>query len=364
MISNRSSVQELIFVYPGDLTSPTGGYAYDRRIIEGLERRGWQIQLISLGEGYPFINQTQSDYARSKLLSLTKGVPMVIDGLALGALPDLVPEISSRHPLIALIHHPLAFEYGLSDLEIKHLKQSETQALKNVAGVIANSPATARDLNQHYGINPERVHVVLPGTDPIRLQEPRLQRSADDCSPINLLSVGSIIPRKGFHDLIPALGSLIDLPWKLSIAGDISRNVKAYERLIMDIKYFHLEDRINVLGIVSNEELENLYAKADIFVLPSLFEGYGMVYAEAMAHGLPIIATSGGAIPDTVPEEAGLLVTPGDVSELTEALKILILDRSYRARLSIGALQTALIQPTWEDAIQNFETALNHLVPS
>jgi glycosyltransferase involved in cell wall biosynthesis len=357
-------MQHLIFVYPGDLTTPTGGYAYDRRMIEGLERLGWQIQLISLGDGYPFIEQTQRDYARSKLLSLTKGVPMVIDGLALGVLPDLAPEIASRHPLIALIHHPLAFEYGLSDPEIKHLKQSETQALKNVVGVIANSPSTARDLNQYYGISPEKVHVVLPGTDPNHCLQPRSQRSVDDCSPINLLSVGSIIPRKGFHDLIPALEPLMDLPWTLSIAGDTSRNQEAYERLIMDIKNFHLEGRIHVLGVVSNNELENLYAKADIFVLASLFEGYGMVYAEAMAHGLPIIATSGGAIPDTVPREAGLLVTPGDIPALTLALKKLITDSTYRTRLSSGALQASLVQPTWEDAIQNFVTALNHLVPS
>jgi len=357
-------MRNLIFVYPGDLTTPTGGYAYDRRMIEGLERCGWQIQLISLGEGYPFINQTQSDYARSKLLSLTRGVPVVIDGLALGALPDLAPEIASRHPLIALIHHPLAFEYGLSDPEIIHLKQSETQALKNVAGVIANSPATARDLNQHYGINPEIVHVVLPGTDPIRRFEPMKPWCVDFCSSINLLSVGSIIPRKGFHDLIPALEPLIDLPWTLSIAGDTSRNAEAYERLIMDIKHFQLEGRIHILGVVSNDELENLYAKADIFVLASLFEGYGMVYAEAMAHGLPIIATSGGAIPDTVPEEAGLLVTPGDIPALTLALKKLITDSTYRAQLSTGALQASLLQPTWEDAIQNFETTLKHLIRS
>ena len=364
MKSSSSAMQDLIFVYPGDLTSPTGGYAYDRRMIEGLERRGWQIQLVSLGDGYPFLDPTQKDFARSKLLNLDQGVPMVIDGLALGALPDLVPEIANRHPVIALIHHPLAFEYGLKDPEIKFLSHSETHALKHVVGVIANSPTTARDLNQHYGINSERVHIVLPGTDRTRRLEPRTQKNVDDCSPVNLLSVGSIIPRKGFHDLIPALAPLMNLSWTLTIAGDTSRHLEAYVRLTMDIKHYHLEDRVKVLGVVTNEVLENLYAKADIFVLPSLFEGYGMVYAEAMAHGLPIVATSGGAIPDTVPKEAGLLVAPGDVSALTIALKTLILDPPYRARLSSGALQAALLQPTWEESIQSFETALKHFVLS
>jgi glycosyltransferase involved in cell wall biosynthesis len=357
-------MQHLIFVYPGDLTSATGGYAYDRRIIEGLERLGWQIQLVSLGDGYPFLDPTQKDFARSKLLNLDQGLPMVIDGLALGVLPDLVPEIANRHPVIGLIHHPLAFEYGLEDSEIKFLRHSETEALKHVVGVIANSPTTARDLNQYYGINSEKVHVVIPGTDRVRRLEPRTQKKVDDFSPVNLLSVGSIIPRKGFHDLIPALEPLIDLPWTLTIAGDVSRHAEAYERLTMDIKHYHLEGRVKVLGVVTNEELESLYDKADIFVLASLFEGYGMAYAEAMVHGLPIIATSGGAIPDTVPKEAGLLVAPGDVTALTSALKTLILDPLYRARLSSGALQAALLQPTWEESIQNFESALKHFVSS
>lgn len=361
MRSGVSIVKQLIFVYPGDLNTPTGGYAYDRRIIEGLERLGWQIQLISLGDGYPFPNPAQIERARGALHNLTKGIPMVIDGLALGALPDLAAEIAKRHPLIALIHHPLAFEFGLSGAEITLLKQSETLALKQVVRIVANSPTTARDLNQHYGISPQIIEVILPGTDRIHCLEPRNQKKVDHLDQVQLLSVGSIIPRKGFQYLIPALEPLSDLSWTLSIAGDASRNPAAYERLMMDIKRCHLVDRVKVLGVVSNEELENLYAKADIFVLASLFEGYGMVYAEAMAHGLPIIATTAGAIPDTVPQEAGLLVGPGDISALTIALKALIQDAPYRAQLSSGALQVATQQPTWDHATKKFAVLLTQL---
>jgi glycosyltransferase involved in cell wall biosynthesis len=119
-----------------------------------------------------------------------------------------------------------------------------------------------------------------------------------------------------------------------------------------------------VLGAVSDSELDILYAQADAFVLPSLFEGYGMVYAEAMAYGLPIIATTGGAIPDTVPSEAGLLVHPGDVPALTLALKKVILDAPYRARLSSGALRAAAKQPTWDQAAQQFSAVLGRLTPA
>jgi glycosyltransferase involved in cell wall biosynthesis len=351
-------MQQLIFVYPGDLDSPTGGYAYDRRIIHGLRGLGWQIQLIGLGDGYPFPSPAQLENAEQLLLRLTPEVPMVVDGLALGALPSLAATIAERHPLIALVHHPLAFELGLSDSQIALLKQSETRALHHAVKVIANSPATARDLNHHYGVPLNKIAVVLPGTDRAHALVAKTQGNSGRLHEVRLLSVGSIIPRKGFHHLIEALAPLADLPWTLSIAGDTTRHPSAYEDLMADINRFHLESRVKVLGAISNGELESLYAQADLFVLASLFEGYGMVYAEAMAYGLPIIATTGGAITDTVPPEAGLLVTPGDTPALTRALKAVIEDASYRAHLSNGALQAAAQLPSWEMAVQRFASAV------
>jgi glycosyltransferase involved in cell wall biosynthesis len=357
-------MQQLIFVYPGDLYSPTGGYAYDRRIIAGLKNLGWEIQLIGLGEGYPSPNPAQVEQAKEQLQGLTPGAPMVIDGLALGALPEVAACVAEHHPLIALIHHPLAFEFGLSEEQAALLKQSETDALRHANAVIANSPATARDLNRHYGVPMDRIDVVLPGTDRSMYQRERSQITHGNRDVVRLLSVGSIIPRKGFHDLLAALAPLADLPWTLSIAGDTTRNAGAFEQLIGDITRFGFEGRVQVLGTVSDSELDILYTQADAFVLASLFEGYGMVYAEAMAYGRPIIATSGGAIPDTVPSEAGLLVRPGDVPALTLALKKLIEDAPYRAHLSSGALRVAAQQPTWDEAAQQFAVALGRLTPA
>jgi glycosyltransferase involved in cell wall biosynthesis len=288
---------------------------------------------------------------------------MVIDGLALGALPEVAAYVTKHHSLIALIHHPLAFEFGLSQEQAALLKQSETEALRHASGVIANSPATARDLNRHYGVPMDRIDVVLPGTDRSVHQRERSQITHGNRDAVRLLSVGSIIPRKGFHDLLAALAPLADLPWTLSIAGDATRNAGAFERLISDITRFGFEERVQVLGAVSDSELDILYTQADAFVLASLFEGYGMVYAEAMAYGLPIIATRGGAIPDTVSSEAGLLVNPGDVPALTLALQAVIEDAPYRARLSSGALRAAAQQPTWDQAAQQFALALGRFTP-
>jgi glycosyltransferase involved in cell wall biosynthesis len=362
--SDAVGMQQLIFVYPGDLNSPTGGYAYDRRIIAGLKSLGWRIQLIGLGEGYPFPTPTQAEQAKEQLQGLSPGVPMVIDGLALGALPEVAACVAEHHPLIALIHHPLAFEFGLSEAQAALLKQSETAALCHANKVIANSPSTARDLNRQYGVPMDRIDVVLPGTDRSVHQPERLQVTNGNRDAVHLLSVGSIIPRKGFPDLLAALAPLAALPWTLSIAGDTTRNNSAFDQLISDIARFGFEERVQVLGTVSDLELISLYTQADAFVLASLFEGYGMVFAEAMAYGLPIIATRGGAIPDTVPTEAGLLVRPGDVPALTLALKAVIEDAPYRARLSSGALRAAAQQPTWDQAAQQFAIALEPFTPA
>lgn len=358
-----AGMQQLIFVYPGDLSAPTGGYAYDRQMINGLKRLGWELELISLGDGYPFPTVAQVERARKALLGRTKGVPIAIDGLALGALPELAAELAKRHPIIAIIHHPLAFEFGLSEAQKRALQRSETEALRHVSQVIANSSTTARDLTQFYGVSPDTIEVVMPGTERTHRLKAKVQGVDRARNGIHLLSVGSIIPRKGFDCLMEALHYVSDLPWSLSIAGDTSRNRVAYEQLLADIDRFHFAERVRVLGAISDAELELLYDSADVFVLASRFEGYGMVYAEAMAHGLPIVATTGGAIPDTVPPEAGVLVAPGDVVALSIALKDLILDAPHRACLSRGAFEAAGHLPTWDQSIQQFAEIVRRVTP-
>ena len=137
----------------------------------------------------------------------------------------------------------------------------------------------------------------------------------------HLLSVGAVVPRKGFDVLVAALATLAELPWRLTIAGDLTRDPNEAARLDVSISQHKLTSRIAVPGAVSSERLAALYDDADLFVLASRFEGYGMAYAEALSHGLPVIGTTAGAIPDTVPQEAGLLVTSGDVDALAKALR-------------------------------------------
>lgn len=365
-----AQVKSLIFAFPGDLSTPTGGYIYDRRMVAGLEQLGWNVQLVSLGEGFPFPEPETVFHARQTLLDLTPGTPLVMDGLALGVLPDLVEEVARRHPVIALIHHPLAFESGLSRERVEAFKASETRALRFVSQVIVTSPATARDLVQAFGVQSELIQVVLPGTaaPPVSFQKNQTAfletstSSAQPTSALRLLSVGSIVPRKGFDVLLAALQPLSAFDWTLTIAGDDTRDEQAPAQLKRDVARFGFESRVRVLGAVDEERLEALYQQADLFVLASRFEGYGMAYAEALARGLPVIGTTGGAIPETVPSDAGLLVEPGHVESLTDALRRLIQDAELRDRLAQGARKAALRQPTWENSAQRFSVALSRFV--
>ena len=303
-------VRRVAFAVPGALATPTGGYAYDRRMITELERLGWKVDIVNLGEGFPRPSQEQRKMAQERLISLAAGCPIVIDGLAYGVLPEVALQLCPRHPLIALVHHPLALESGLSAAQVDEFRASERAALAAARRVVVTSATTAQLLAADYGVPADHIVVACPGND-----SAPAARGSDDCI-VRLLAVGAVVQRKGFDVLIAALAMLPDLPWHLTIAGDRSRDSKAAAQLDADIVRFNLSDRVGVLGEVSSEHLAELYASADLFALASRFEGYGMAYAEAIAYGLPVIGTTAGAIPDTVPGSAGLLVVPDDTGAL------------------------------------------------
>jgi glycosyltransferase involved in cell wall biosynthesis len=235
------------------------------------------------------------------------------------------------------------------------LRASERAALASVQGVVVTSAATARLVASDYAVPAERITVARPGSDPA----PPAQGSQDGI--VRLLSVGAIVPRKGFDVLVAALATLTDLTWQLTIAGDRTRDRNAATLLDVAIARHALGDRIAAPGAVSPQRLAALYAEADIFALASHFEGYGMAYAEAVAHGLPVIGTHVGAIPETVPPEAGLLVAPGDIPALAKMLRRVIGDADLRRRLAAAARAAAPQLPTWQHSAKIFARALEAL---
>lgn len=347
--------KRVAFAIPGELETRTGGYGYDRRILAELRHLGWQVEVVGLGDGFPLPSEEQEAAASRQLLRTPADQPVVIDGLAFGVLPKAAAALQATRPVVALVHHPLACESGLTPGTAERLRQSERAALAAAHRVIATSEATADLLVDEFGVPRERLSVILPGTDPVP------QATGSGSGPLRLLSVGAIVPRKGFDGLVEALATLTDLDWHLTIAGDRNRDQGAVERLDALIAHHRLGARIESLGAVTPDHLARLYTGADLFVLASHFEGYGMAYAEAIAHGLPVIGTTGGAIPQTVPPSASRLVPPGDVVCLARALRDVLTDEQGRRALAAGARAAAAALPTWAQSGEAFARLLDGL---
>jgi glycosyltransferase involved in cell wall biosynthesis len=348
-------VTAVAFAVPGDLATPTGGYVYDRRIIEELPALGWSVDAIDIGDGFPRPTGATRAQARTRLAAVPAGQPIIIDGLAFGVLQDEAEALHEAHPIVALVHHPLAYESGLSADESEALRASERAALAFAHKVVATSAATARLLGTAYDVPPDRLTVVRPGTD---RAAPAARRNDGE---VALLAVGAVVPRKGYDVLVAAVSQLKDLPWRLVIAGDLGRSPGCARQLDNDIARFGLGDRIVLTGAVTSERLAALYAEADLFVLPSRFEGYGMAYTEAIAHGVPVVATNAGAIPDTVPAGAGVLIPPDDAGALVATLRRLIERPQERHALAAGARVAAGGFPTWRESATLFARLLDGL---
>jgi glycosyltransferase involved in cell wall biosynthesis len=338
---------------PGSLGDLTGGTLYDRRIVEGLRARGHSVSVHELDGRFPFPPLEALTAAEATLAALPDGALAVADGLAFGAMPEVVARHAHRLRLVALVHHPLALETGLSATRAAALAASETRALGHARRVVVTSRSTAA-LLADYAVPESRIRVVEPGTDPA----PLAAGSAEAGGPPRLLCVGTITPRKGHMLLVEALGALSHLDWRLRCAGSLTRDPRTAARLRDRIAALGLAERILLLGELPPAELAREYAWADVFVLPSLFEGYGMAYAEALARGLPVLGTTGGAIADTVPAAAGLLVEPGAADALRDGLSRLLTDAGLRRRLAAGAARVRKHLPDWPTAAARFAEAI------
>lgn len=342
------------FLLPGSLARQTGGTYYDKRVVEGLRAAGRNVTVHQLPTRFPFPEPDDLAEADTVLSGLPDGSLTVVDGLAFGALPDVAAKHADRLRLVALVHHPLARETGLEPAAEEVLQESEWAALQSARRIVVTSPATREQLVADYGVTPDRISVVPPGTDPAPLAD-------GSAGPeLHLLCVGALIPRKGHDVLLEALAPLADRPWRLTLAGPDDHRpatAAAVRALVDDLG---LDERVTITGSLTPEELSAAYDAADVFVLASHYEGFGMVLTEALARGLPIVSTTGGAIPATVPEDAALLAPPGDVAALGDALAAVLADHDLRARLRDGARAARKTLPDWTVTARRFATALEN----
>jgi glycosyltransferase involved in cell wall biosynthesis len=341
------------FAIPGRLDTPTGGYIYDRRIIDGLRQTGRHIEITQLPALFPFPDAAALSEAARALGALPDGTVVVIDGLAGGAMPEQIEREARRLRIVALVHHPLARETGLAQSVADELEASERRTLEAVRHVIVTSRATANLLAGDFGVPADRLSVVEPGTDP------GTRASGSNGARLQLLCVASVTPRKGLVTLIRALAEIADLVWTLTCIGSMQRDPVTLLRVWKEVAKAKLNDRIVFLGeLAGTASIAPYYDRADLFVLPTEYEGYGMAVAEALAHGLPVISTPTGGIDALVGSRAGILVPAGDVKALAAAMRRLITDKRERDRLREGAWNVGSHLPTWEDAARKFGAAL------
>lgn len=343
---------DVAFAIPGDIDTPTGGYAYDRKVLALLQDYGVSAHRVELPSGYP--NPSDSDLTRTSQLfaQLAPDTVTMVDGLALGAIP---PETVNaiQQPLVALVHHPLAYETGISRAAERQFRAFESHALSVVRHVIVSSATTAGLLTREFGVAAKDITIAEPGTSTaIRAQ------GSGSSTHVQLLAVGTLVPRKGYADLIDALSAIQNLNWRLTIVGAADRDPACANDIRQRLLKSGLRSRISLVGAVPDRELQRLYTRSDVFVMPSRYEGYGMAVAEAIARGLPIVCTTGGAVAETAPDNAAIKVRPADPQALAAALGQVISDKALRQRLADNAWAAAAKLPRWPQTVEKIATAL------
>ena len=344
----------IVLIVPGSIETRTGGYEYDRRIAAGLRHRGWTVVVRELDGSFPRPSTADLHRASLVLAEIADGTTVLVDGLAFSAVPEIVERECRRLTLAAVIHMPLAAETGLTPDQSRQAESSERRALAGAQLVIATGRPTVEAMRR-YGVPSHRLMLIEPGTDPAPLA-----RGSGEASVAHLLCVAAITPGKGHAALFRALASIERRDWRLTCVGSLNRSPETVQGCLELLRQTGIEDRVTMAGGVDADDLPAAYDRADLFVLATLHETYGMVVAEALARGLPIVASDTGAIADLVGDEAGIVVPPGDERALAHALRS-ALDPRVREKLAAGARRRRERLRSWDDAVAGMESALRSI---
>ena len=345
-----------VFVVPGSIDTRTGGSIYDRCMADGLRRRGWDITIVELDGDFPQPAAAAVNQAAEALAAIPGGMLVIVDGLALSALPDLIEHEAERLRIVALVHVPLAADVAFDPETRARFAAAERRALAASALVVVTGTTTLGLLDP-YALPRSRVVVVEPGTDPAPLAR------GSGGPGVHLLCVATVNAGKGHDVLLAALAAVENRDWRLSCAGSLTRDHAAVNRVRVLARQLEIDDRVTFAGELDATAVACCYDEADVFVLATRRETYGMAVAEALARGLPVVSTTTGAIPDLVGLGAGLLVAPDDAGALATALSRVISDAGLRARLAAGARQVRDRLQGWDLAAARMDGALHGLDP-
>lgn len=347
-------MRRLVMVVPGRLDTPTGGYIYDRRMAEGLSGRGWDVELRELDDSFPYPTAAALEHAATVLGGLPDGTRVMVDGLALGAMPAVIEQHAARLRIVALVHLPLGADISIDRDAALQLEALERRALAAATLIIVTGTSTVA-LLERYGIACDRIVLVEPGTARVPLAR------GSGGTQIHLLSVATLNPIKGHVTLLEAVATVAHRDWQLTCAGSLTRHPPTTALVRAAIHRLGLDDRVTLVGELEADRLDEYYERADLFVLATLQETYGMAVAEALARGLPVVSTTTGAIPRLVGLDAGLLVPPGDAAAFAGVLQRVMEDDDLRARLAAGARRVRGRLPDWEHAADAMAAALERI---
>ncbi len=331
---------------PAPLSANSGGYGYDRRVIAEMRAAGHTVDIHELQGRHPLPDDAAKASARAAWEALAPDALPIIDGLGLPAFDGLI-----NRACIGLIHHPTSLEAGTSAPDAEALAAIEKRLFPALTACLVTSDTTAATLARDFAVLSDRVATIVPGTDPA----PRAPGSGTHTCQI--LSIGTLTPRKGHELLLRALARLFDLDWHLTIAGGAPDPVHAatLRNLAEDLA---IARRVTFAGTATGEALEALWHQADLFALATEYEGYGMAIAEALKRGLPVAITKGGAAGALVPTEAGVVCDVGDLVTFSKSIRRAIFDTELRADMAQAAWAAGQTLPDWPTQGRAFAAAL------
>jgi glycosyltransferase involved in cell wall biosynthesis len=337
----------LAFVTVGDRGRKTGGYLYNARVVTGLREGGVEVEELVACGASPEEQRTAASLLGSKFDPSAFDV-MVVDALARIVVAPYLDLWRAWVPVVALVHELPGVAGGEPDRE-----RGYEEPMLRADSLVAVSDH-GRSVLRGRGVEARRIHVVPPGFDGV-LANHKLY--AEDDAPLRALCVAQWVPRKGILPLVEAW-TLRERPGAvLELIGETGADHE-YELRVRAAVEAAPRGSIAVQGCVDDATLGAAYASADLFVLPSRYEGYGIVYAEALASGLPVVACDVGPVPDLVGREAAVLVPPEDRTSLSAALDLLLGNPALRTKMSEAAIRRASRLPRWEDTIAGFEEVL------
>ena len=316
-----------------DPARPSGGNAYDRQVCRGLSSLGWSVHEHAVAGRWPVPDAASLAALGAVVQGIPDGAVVLVDGLVASTAPEVLVPQSGRVRLVALVHMPLG--HGTEADGDGDARTRERAVLVAAAAVVTTSAWTRRRLLELYPLPGERVHVAQPGVAAAGLAGGTESGGA-------LLCVAAVISDKGHDVLLDALATTTDLSWHCACVGALDRDPAFVERLRRRSLDAGLCDRVRFPGPLTGADLDRAYAAADLLVLASRAETYGMVVSEALARGLPVVAADVGGLAEALGHGAGgvrpgLLVPPDDPAAFGAALRAWLGDAELRGRLRRAA---------------------------